>query len=1063
MNGAIRWMANHHVAANLLMLVFVVGGLILAPKVKQEVFPEVSLDWISVSVPYPGAGPEEVEEGILLKIEENLTGVDGIKQLKATASEGVGTVLAEVQEGMDPDKVLQDVRSEVDRITTFPLDAEKPVISKLLNRLEVISVVVYGDLAERSLREHAEAIRDELLTYPQITQVDLGGVRPYEISIEIPEQQLRRYNLTLEQVAQRVRKASLDLPGGTIRTEGGEILLRTKERRYFGPGYADIVMVNQPDGTEVRLGDIARVRDTFAETDTSATFDGKPAAMIKIFRVGDQKPTEISELVKRFVEEKSINLPPSVKLATWNDTSELFESRMNLLLKNAALGLVLVFLVLGLFLEIRLAMWVMLGIPIAFFGTLFFMPALGVSINMISLFAFILALGIVVDDAIVVGENVYEHRQRGIPYLPAAVAGAQEVGVPVVFSILTTVAAFAPLLFIRGTMGKFIGVIPVVVITILLMSLVESLFVLPAHLAMGRRREAAGGVLGRIDHLRRRFGGMLDRFIAGPYRRILDVCLRHRYVTLAAAVACLFLAVGVVKGGIIKFTFMPEVDGDVITASLQMPPGTPVAETARVERLIEQKAMETVTEFDGRIPAQPTVLRHFYAVVGGTLAEGGPGGAVGEKSGAHLAGMALFLTKSEERGIPASDITTAWRKKVGEVPGVESIVFKSNLVRMGANIDIQMAHESFAVLSEAAERLKTELSSYPGVGDVEDSYSRGKRELKIRLKPEARTLGVTEEGLGRQIRGAFYGAEALRLQRGRNEVKVMVRYPEQDRRSLWNLEAMRIRTPEGGELPLDRAAMVEEGRGYAEIKRTDRKRVINVSASVDSKTANAQEILAELRPGILAELQHDYPGLTFNMEGEEKERRDSMASMVSGFQLALFAIFALLAIPFRSYSQPLIIMAAIPFGVVGAVGGHLLMGYDLSILSIFGIVALAGVVVNDSLLLIDRINQNRREGGNNLLEAILDAGQRRFRPILLTSLTTFFGLAPMIMERSVQAQFLIPMAISLGFGIMFATGITLLLIPALYMALEDIRRLLGLPASHADHGGAEDTMSSGLQ
>jgi multidrug efflux pump subunit AcrB len=1063
MNGAIRWMANHHVAANLLMLVFVVGGLILAPKVKQEVFPEVSLDWISVSVPYPGAGPEEVEEGILLKIEENLTGVDGIKQIKATASEGVGTVMAEVQEGMDPDKVLQDVRSEVDRITTFPLDAEKPVISKLLNRLEVISVVVYGDLSERSLRERAEAIRDELLTYPQITQVDLGGVRPYEISIEIPEQQLRRYNLTLEQVAQRVGKASLDLPGGTIRTEGGEILLRTKERRYFGPGYAEIVVVNQPDGTEVRLGDIARVRDTFAETDTSATFDGKPAAMIKIFRVGDQKPTEISDLVKRYVEDKSENLPPNVKLATWNDTSELFESRMNLLLKNAAIGLVLVFLVLGLFLEIRLAMWVMLGIPIAFFGTLFFMPALGVSINMISLFAFILALGIVVDDAIVVGENIYEHRQRGSAYLPAAVTGSQQVGVPVVFSILTTVAAFAPLLFISGTMGKFIGVIPVVVITILLMSLVESLFVLPAHLAMGRRREAVGGVLGRIDRLRRRFGDLLDRFIAGPYRRILAVCLRHRYVTLATAVACLLLAVGVVKGGIIKFTFMPEVDGDVITASLQMPPGTPVAETAKVERFIEQKAMETVAEFDGRVPAQQTVLRHFYAVVGGTLAEGGPGGAVGEKSGAHLAGMALFLTKSEERGIPASDITTAWRNKVGEVPGVESLVFKSNLVRMGANIDIQMAHESFAVLSEAADRLKAELNSYPGVGDVEDSYSRGKRELKIRLKPEARTLGVTEEGLGRQIRGAFYGAEALRLQRGRNEVKVMVRYPEQDRRSLWDLETMRIRTPQGGEMPLDRAALVEEGRGYAEIKRTDRKRVINVSASVDSKTANAQEILAEVRSGLLTEMQHDYPGLTFDMEGEEKERRDSMASMVSGFQLALFAIFALLAIPFRSYSQPLIIMAAIPFGIVGAVIGHLTMGYDLSILSIFGIVALAGVVVNDSLLLIDRINQNRREGGEDLLEALLDAGQRRFRPILLTSLTTFFGLAPMIMERSVQAQFLIPMAISLGFGIMFATGITLLLIPALYMALEDVRRLLGLPAGHADHSVAEHTVSSDLQ
>jgi multidrug efflux pump subunit AcrB len=1049
MNGAIRWMANHHVAANLLMMVFVVGGLILGPKVKQEVFPEVSLDWISVSVPYPGAGPEEVEEGILLKIEENLTGVDGIKQIKATAAEGVGTVLAEVQEGMDADKVLQDVRSEVDRITTFPLDAEEPVISKLLNRREVISVVVYGDLSERSLRERAEAVRDDLLAYPQITQVDLGGVRPYEISIEIPEEQLRRYNLTLEQVAQRVRKASLDLPGGTIRTEGGEILLRTKERRYFGPGYADIVVVTRADGTQVRLGDIARVRDTFAETDTSATFDGKPAAMVKVFRVGDQKPTEISALVKKFVEEQSAMLPPTVRLATWNDTSELFESRMNLLLKNAALGLTLVFLVLGLFLEIRLALWVMLGIPISFLGTLFLMPALGVSINMISLFAFILALGIVVDDAIVVGENIYEHRQSGQPYLPAAVTGSQEVGVPVVFSILTTVAAFMPMLFISGVMGKFIGVIPAVVITILAVSLVESLFVLPAHLAMGRRREATGGLLGGIDRIRRRFGALLDRFIAGPYRRSLDLCLRHRYVTLAAAVSCLLLAVGVYQGGIIKFTFLPEVDGDVITASLQMPPGTPVAETARVERFIERQAMDTIAGFDAETPGEGTILRHLYAVVGGTIADGGPTGG-GTSSGAHLSDMALFLTKSEERDIPASDVTAAWRKRVGEVPGVESVVFKSNLVRMGANIDIQLSHDSFEVLSEAAERIKRELAGYPGVGDIEDSYSIGKQELKLRLTPEARTLGITEEDLGRQIRGAFYGAEALRLQRGRNEVKVMVRYPEQDRRSLWDLEMMRIRTPAGGEMPLERAARVEEGRGYSVIKRTDRKRVINVTASVESKTANAQEILDKLRGGLLAELKHNYPGLDFDLEGEEKERRESIDSMAGGFQLALFGIFALLAIPFRSYSQPLIIMTAIPFGIVGAIAGHLIMGYNLSILSIFGIVALSGVVVNDSLLLIDRINQNRREGGEDLQQAVMDAGQRRFRPILLTSLTTFFGLMPMILERSVQAQFLIPMAISLGFGILFATGITLILIPALYLALEDVRRLFGLRPGHAD-------------
>ena len=1049
MNGAIRWMAKNHVAANLLMLVFLVGGVLLAPKITQEVFPEVSLDMIRIVVPYPGAGPEEVEDGILLKIEENLTGVDGIKEIRATAAEGVGTVLVEVREGMDADKVLQDVRSEVDRITTFPRDAEEPLISKIVNRREVISVVVHGDVSERSLREWAEQVRDDLLADPRITQVDLGGVRPFEISVDVPEENLRRYNLTLEQVAQQVRRASLDLPGGAVRTEGGEILLRTKERRYAGAEYADIVVLTAADGTRVRLGDIAVVRDTFMETDTSATFDGKPAAMVRVYRVGDQKPTEISRIVSAYVEEKGAMLPPTVKIATWNDTSELFESRMNLLLKNAAIGLVLVFLVLGLFLEIRLALWVMLGIPISFLGTLFLMPFLGVSINMISLFAFILALGIVVDDAIVVGENIYEKRQLGLPYFTAAVQGAQEVGTPVVFAILTSVAAFLPLVFVSGTMGKFISVIPIVVITLLLVSLVECLFILPAHLALGRRRTSQGRILTALERNRLRFAGGLDRFVSGPYRRFLDLCMRWRYVTLATAVAVLFLSVGVIGGGLLKFTFMPEVDGDVITASIQMPPGTPAAETARIQKYVEEKAMETVARFDSGLE-EGTVLRHLYSVVGGTIAGGGPAGG-GTESGAHLADLALFLTRSEERGVSSAEIAADWRRRVGEIPGVESIVFKSNLVRMGANIDVRLAHDDFAVLTAAAERIKGELAEYPGVGDIEDNYARGKRELTFRLTPEARTLGITEEDLGRQIRSAFYGAEALRLQRGRNEVKVMVRYPEDERSSVWALENLRIRTPQGGEIPIAQAASIVEGRGFSAINRTDAKRVINVTATVDSREGNAQEILTALQGGLLRQLALDYPGLSFDLEGEEKERRESMASIKSGFLLALLAIYALLAIPFRSYTQPLVIMAAIPFGVVGAIAGHLLMGFSLSIMSMFGIVALSGVVVNDSLLLIDRINRNRRDGGSDLFQAISEAGQRRFRPILLTSLTTFFGLAPMILERSVQAQFLIPMALSLGFGILFATGIILILIPVLYLMLEDLRRLFGLRSDHGDH------------
>ena len=673
-----------------------------------------------------------------------------------------------------------------------------------------------------------------------------------------------------------------------------------------------------------------------------------------------------------------------------------------------------------------------------------------VSINMISLFAFIMALGIVVDDAIVVGENIYEHRQKGGNYLDAAVNGSIEVAQPVIFAILTSVTAFLPLLFTSGIMGKFIMVIPVIVISILLVSLVECLYILPAHLALGKPRKVEKGLLGWLEGNRRRFGDQLQRFIDGPYRKTLLLCLDYRYTTVAAACAVLLVAgVGLVGGGVVKFRFMPEVDGNVIRVSLEMAPGTPVEQTTRVQQHVVDTGLAIIADYDQDRPAGNSVMRNVYANVGTAVADRGPAGAFAS-SGSNLASISMFLTPSEDRGVPAADISARWRKSLGELVGVESLTFSSNLVHLGANIDVQLAHEDFAVLDEAAERLKEMIATYPGTGDITDNYTLGKREVKVNLKAEARTLGVTEENLGRQLRGAFYGAEALRLQRGRDEVKVLVRYPEEQRRRFWDLETMRIRVPGGGEVPLDRAATLEEGRGFSKINRTDRKRVINVTANVDGNVANAEEIIAELRAQALPELVSDYPGLSFNLEGEDKNRRESMASMFFGFKLVLIVIFALLAIPFRSYSQPVLIMIAIPFGIVGAILGHFIMGYNLSILSMFGIVALTGVVVNDSLLLIDYINRMRRKGAQ-LVDAVVEAGKRRFRPILLTSLTTFFGLTPMILETSVQAQFLVPMAISLAFGIIFATGITLLLIPSLYLVLEDARGLVGLSPTHAEH------------
>lgn len=1046
MKSAIAWMTRRHVAANLLMMVFVAGGLIKGFNVKQEIFPEIALDKIKITVEYPGAAPEEIEEGIILKIEENISGIDGIKEISAAASEGLATVFAELNSDANSDRILQDIRSEVDRITTFPVEAEKPVIAKMLNLMEVISVVVYGDVTERTLRESAEMIREDLLESSAITQVELGGVRDYEIAIAIDETTLRKYALTLDQVAAIVRNASRDLPGGKIRTQGGEILLRTKERRYAAREYEAIIVLTDPDGRTIRLGDMATVTDTFEETDIFSRYNGKPAAMVKVFRTGDQSPITIAEIVQAYVDRTNPRLPGTIRLSAWNDTSEIFESRMNLLFKNARIGLLLVILVLGLFLEVHLSFWVMLGLPISFLGGIFALPFLDTSINMMSLFAFILVLGIVVDDAIVVGENIYEYRQKGLPYLDAAIKGAIEMGIPVTFSIFTTVAAFLPLAFVSGVMGKFIRDIPIVVIAILLVSLVESLFVLPAHLAHGKPPKPPKGPMKWLAAIRTGFGTRLDAFAKGPYRRFLGICIRNRYSTAALGIAILFTTIGLVGGGIVKFSFMPEVEGDQITVSLRMPPGTPVSVTERLQDAIVTAGLATVEEVTAEQPdpGQP-LLRSLYAIIGSTMAHFGPAADGATTDGSHISDIVLTLIPSEERRVKTVEVRERWRQKVGEIPGADSLTFVTDLIQMGADIDVEASHKDFTVLEEVAKRLKAAIAAYPGVRDIEDSLITGKRELKLQLTPAARTLGITETDMARQVRGAFYGAEALRLQIGRNEVKVMVRYPEEDRRHLHTLSAFRIRTADGGEIPLSVAARIIESRGYSTIRRNDQKRVVNVTASVDIAKANSGDILRALKTETFPLLLRDYQGLKLSFGGEEEERQEVSASMREGFVLALVAIFALLAIPFNSYFQPLLIMFAIPFGIVGAIIGHLIMGYQLSMLSMFGVVALSGVVVNDSLLIIDKINTNRLTAPD-LTDAVLDAGQRRLRPILLTSFTTFFGLFPMILETSVQAQFLIPMAISLGFGILFATLITLILIPSLYMILEDILALFGTRA-----------------
>ncbi|QDG54202.1 efflux RND transporter permease subunit [Persicimonas caeni] len=1031
--GPLAWAAKNTVFANLLMVVFIVGGLLMAGQVKQEVFPEVDLDIVTVQVPYPGAGPEEVEQGVVLAVEEAIRGVDGIKEVRSTAAEGVGVVTAELMLDTNDQEALNDIKSEVDRITSFPEDSERPIISLSSNRREVLSIILHGDIGEKKLHQLAEQMRSELLAKENISLVEITGIPEPEISIEVPQENLRRFDLTLPEVADAVREASIELPGGAVRTEKGEILLRTTERRKQGEEFLDIVVKSQPDGTEVTVGDLGMVFDEFRETDREAYYDGERALSVQVFRVGDQSPLDISETVHEYLD--GVDLPPNVDAAIWNDRSEIFDSRINLLIKNAALGLLLVIVLLGLLLEARLAFWVTLGIPISFLGAFLFMPALDVSINMISLFAFILTLGIVVDDAIVAGEAAYAQREEGRSKLEASIAGVREVARPVVFAVLTTIIAFTPMLFVPGVSGKFFRNIPLIVIPILLISLVEALAILPAHLAhVGD--PAKEGVLAKLHGYQQKIGGWLESFVENVYYPSAKKFLRYRYITLAASIGLLVLAGAYVYSGRISFNFMPKIEGDEVSVSLEMPFGTAVETTREATDRLIREARAVLDDAGGA----DKIGRGIYADVGTVAAGGGPD-AVSTQSGGHLAQVTVSLVDAGQRDITASQLTKQWRERVGEIPGAESLRFQYSIgASAGEPVAIELRHEDRRILEEAASRLAEHLETYNGVFDIDDGFQRGKEQLDLTLKPAARALGITESELARQVRSHFFGAEAKREQRGRHELRVYVRRPERERETEHTVENLLIRTRDGGEIPLDQAAYIERGHSYTSIEREGGGRVVDVTADVDTDVTSGNEVTASLEQNYLPELLADYPGLSYELTGEQQEQAETMAALGKGFLIALLVMFALMAIAFRSYAQPIVVLFAIPFGLVGALGGHMLMGYDLSLISILGIVALAGVVVNDSLVLIAAVNDYRREG-RDPLESVASGGARRFRPILLTSLTTFFGLMPMILETSVQARFLIPMAISLGFGVLFVTVITLVIVPAAYMAVEDVKQL----------------------
>ena len=1029
--GPISWMARNSVASNLILIICIAGGLFMAKSIKKEVFPEFSLDMVSVSVPYPGASPEEVEKSIVQVIEENVRGLDGVKEVTSMASEGFGTVMIEMLVGYDLQKLSQDVKTEVDRIVTFPEDAEEPQVTQSSRKRQALSLVVAGDIDEAPLREVVEQVRDRLLMERKITQVEVSGHREYEISIEVSQENLRKYNLTLPQIATIIRQTSLEVPGGSIKTKGGEILVRMKERRDWGIGFENISVLSLPDGTEVLLKDIANVRDEFEDVDRFTTYNGKRALTLDIYRVGNETPIEVADAAKKVMAEMQETLPDGIEMTVWSDFSKLYKQRMDLLLRNGSIGLLLVLILLSLFLEIRLAFWVMMGIPISFLGAILMLPYFDISISMISMFGFLVALGIVVDDAIVVGENVYHYHQDGMPFMKAAIVGTRQVAIPVIFSVLTNIVAFLPMLFVPGFMGKIFRVFPVIIATVFFISLIECLFVLPSHLGHQSDKEKRGF----LDRWQRSFSDGFVNLVRKYYGPFLDMVLRNRYITIMGSVVILFLTISYVKLGYISFINMPRVESDFAVATIVMPYGCDVSDTIEAKDYVEKKLQDLIDKNGGKKLAEGVIAKVNTSIQMGGFLSGGGGG-----SGSHIAKIYAILTDPEIRPMSTTEFTDLWRKEVGPVPGTEYVRFEADSggPGSGAAVSVELSHKDMSVLETASAELAENLREINSVYDVDDGFTPGKEQFDFKIKPKGLAMGFTVADIARQVRSSYYGAEALRQQRGRHELKVMVRLPEAERDTLYSLENLMVRSTSGVEIPLREVVSVERGRAYTSISRRNGRRIVTVTSNnpPENTTMVLNKVSADLIPPLVAK----YNGLQAGFEGKQADMKESNEALFNGFYIALMGIYAMLAIPFRSYIQPLIIMTSIPFGMVGAIFGHVLMGYNISMISLFGVVALSGVVVNDVLVLVDFANHKKAEGLNSH-DAILSAGVQRFRPIMLTTLTTFGGLAPMIFETSRQARFLIPMALSLGYGIIFATAITLVLAPSLFMMVEDVQNI----------------------
>lgn len=1020
MGGPIRWFVDNPIAANLLMVFLVVGGVLAIPGMDKKYFPDFELNTVSVTMPYPGAGPREVEQQICMRIEEAVHDLNGVKEIRSTARQGMGTVLIEAEPDYDMQRLTSEVRTRVDAISTFPADAERPVVTELAHRHHLAMVTLAGDIGERQLKELGERLRDDLARQPDVAVVELSSPRPYEVSVEVSEHTLRRYGLTFDDVVAAIRAYSINLPAGALQTGEGDMLLQTRGQAYDRPDFERIPLLSTRDGTQIVLGDIAAIRDGFEDTDARMRLNDMPAHNLHIYVTSNPNTLATSASVHRWLDEARERLPEGVALKLWRDEAQPFRERTDMLVRNGLGGLALVFLVLMIFLRPLLALWVCVGIAVAFMGTFFVLPYTGISLNMVSLMAFLLILGIVVDDAIIVGESVHAHQSAGEAGARGAVTGTRAVMKPVMFAVISTMIFVAPMLFLPGEMATAAVPLPVVVIAALTFSLIECMWILPAHLAhMRPLHRSKYAPLARLEVIRETIAQAMTNFAERVYRPFLARCLRANLLVAAVFVVALLVSLALYGGGWLRSAFFPAVTADHSEVEITLPEGGPYSHSLALMEQVESAALRIKEAYnsDPRFPEGETVVGHVFTYAGENEVR------------------AWIEARSTD--VDIKELSERWREAIGDPGPVEKFELDYTLNEMGSPISLVLTSPSLEDLRSVAQELQDVLAAYPGVFNINDTLQSPREEIELGLKPAAENLSITLADLARQVRQAFYGAEAQRIPRTREDVRVMVRYPQQERISVENLSDMRVRTPAGDEVPFDTVAEIRYRPGYLTIDRLDRKRTLKVTADVMRGVSDPRAIVDEVMSEHLPELQRRYPGLTMSLDGELLEESEFLRAMLTYMGLAMLIVYALMAIPFRSYFQPLLVLTAVPFGIMGAIFGHAIFDWQISMFSLLGVIAAAGVVVNDNLVLIDRINQYRARG-HTLVESLLEGGQDRFRPIILTSLTTFVGLLPIMFETSVQAQFMIPMVISLAFGVLFATGVTLLLVPCLYLLGEQI-------------------------